>query len=80
MQCTQCDTVYNKNNLTVRPHGHKLEPTLVHTAINAIFYSNIPGEEHQLTNINKENMQRKESLPTKLLEIIAIRNGEEVES
>ena len=53
----------------------KLEPTLVHTAINAIFNSNIRGEEHLLKIVSKEKMQRKESFPTKLLEIISIRNG-----
>ena len=53
----------------------KLEPTWVHTAINAIFNSNIPGEEHQLKILNKEKMQRKESFVTKLLEIITPGNG-----
>ena len=53
----------------------KLEPTLDHTVINAIFNFNIPGEEHLLKIVNKEKMQRKESLLTKLLEINSIRNG-----
>ena len=52
----------------------KLEPTLVHTATSAIFNSNIPGEEYQLKIVNKDKMQRKENLLTKLLEIISIRN------
>ena len=37
----------------------KLEPTLVHTAIIAIFNSNIRGEEHQLKNVKKEKNTKK---------------------
>ena len=75
-QCTQCDTIYSKRNLKLDITTMKLEPTLNHTVINAIFNSNIRGEEHLLKIVNKEKMQRKESLLTKLLEINSIRNGQ----
>ena len=73
-QCTQCDAVYSKKIWKLDITITKLEHRLGHTVINAIFNSNIPGDEHLLLIVNKETMQRKESLLIKLLEINSIRN------
>ena len=74
-QCTQCDTVYNKNNLKVRHHDHEIRAYIGPYGNKCNLQLQHPIEKYQLKIVNKEKMQRNESLLTKLLEIISIRNG-----
>ena len=53
-QCTQCDTVYNKENRKVRDHDHETG-----AYIGPYRNFNISGEEHQLKILNKEKSKER---------------------
>ena len=73
-QCTQCDRVYNKKNLKVRHHDYETGAYIGPYCNKCNLHLQHPRGRVSVKYRKQRKMQRKESLPTKLLEIISIRN------
>ena len=74
-QCTQCDTIYSKQNLKIRHHDHETGAYIGPYCNKCNLQLKHPRGRASVKDGNQRKMQRKESLLTKLLEINSIING-----